>query len=81
MGIKSYISNNIDVYIYYVDMPCSISSNIVDNGDGSYTLYLNSRLSYEKNLEGYLHEMKHINNNDFNSFEDIQKIESRTHKR
>ena len=62
-------------------MPCSISSNIVDNGDGSYTLYLNSRLSYEKNLEGYLHEMKHINNNDFNSFEDIQKIESRTHKR
>lgn len=81
MGIKSCISNNTDVYIYYVDMPCSISSNIVDNGDGSYTLYLNSRLSYEKNLEGYLHEMKHINNNDFNSFEDIQKIESRTHKR
>ena len=81
MGIKSYISNNIDVYIYYVDMPYSISSNVVDNGDGSYTLYLNSRLSYEKNLEGYLHEMKHINNNDFNSFEDIQKIEFRTHKR
>lgn len=77
---KSCVGNNANIYIYYVDMPCSISSNVVDNGDGSYTLYLNSRLSYEKNIEGYLHELRHINNDDFNSFEDIQKIESRTHK-
>ena len=80
MWIKSCISSNAEVYIYYVDMPYTIVSNVVENGDGSYTLYLNSRLSYEKNMEGYLHELKHITNDDFNSFEDIQKIESRTHK-
>ena len=71
---------NTNIYIYYVDMPCSIKSNVVKNDDGSYTLYLNSRLSHEANVEGYLHEVKHINNHDFTSFEDIQTIESRTHR-
>ena len=46
---RSFVNYDLDVHIYYVDMPYSIKSNIVENTDGSYTLYLNSRLSHEAN--------------------------------
>lgn len=74
--VKSYIDyTRHDVHIYYIDMPCSVTSNIVENNDGSYTIYINSRLSYERQLEGYLHELRHLDNNHFEEWLDIQNVE------
>lgn len=72
--------DNSNIYIYYIDMPYSVRSNIVENNDGTYTLYLNNRLSYEDNLEGYKHELDHINYDDFNCDDDIQTIELNRHE-
>ena len=78
MNISTYIEwVNADVYIYYVDMPCSVASNIVENPDGSYTIYLNSRMTHERNIKGYLHEIRHLINNDLNECNNIQNIESK----
>lgn len=80
MEINGYIEYGVEIYIYYVDMPCSIESNVVENPDGSYTLYLNSRFTHEKNIEGYLHELDHIENEDFKAINDIHDVEVRARK-
>lgn len=67
---------NYDVHIYYLDMPCSVASNVVENPDGSFTLYLNSRMTHERNIKGYLHEVKHLKNDDLNNCCNVQKTES-----
>lgn len=73
MGTIDYNISN--VHIYYIDMPYSVTSTIVECEDGSYTIYINNRLSYEKQLEGYLHEIRHLENNDLNNCYDVQKVE------
>lgn len=35
------------------------------NPDGSYSIFINARLCFEAQQEVYLHEMEHINGNDF----------------
>lgn len=51
---------------------------VTENEDGSYTILINARLSYEGQLQAYEHAMKHINSNDFQK-EDVQKIEAVAH--
>lgn len=51
---------------------------VTENEDGSYTILINARLSYEGQLRAYEHGMKHINNDDFRK-EDVQKIEAVAH--
>ena len=76
---RGFVNYDLDIHVYYADMPYSIKSNVVENADGSYTLYLNSRLSHEANLKGYLHELRHICNNDLEFCNDVQETEFRTH--
>lgn len=37
----------------------------VDNNDGTYTIFINSRLNLEQQQEGYIHELEHILNGDY----------------
>ena len=69
-----------DIFIYVVDMPISVHEAVLPCFCG-YTIYLNARLSKERQEEAYNHAMKHIANNDFWSEEDIQTIEARAHRR
>lgn len=48
------------------------------NEDGSYTIFINSRQSHNRQLEAYSHALKHIENNDFQK-EDVQSIEHFAH--
>lgn len=76
MHTENYTNYNAkEIHIYYVDMPYSVTSNVVENPDGSFTIYINSRLSYEMQLTGYLHEIDHIYRNDFDYHDDIHEIE------
>ena len=52
---------------------------VTENEDGSFTILINARLSYEGRLQAYKHAMWHINNDDFQEADDVQKIEYNAH--
>lgn len=54
-----------DVNTILADMPGSISAYTISNADLSYTIVLNSRLNFERQLKAYHHEMRHIENGDY----------------
>lgn len=54
-----------DVNTILADMPGSIGGYTICNPDTTYTIVLNARLSYERQLLAYHHEMKHIENGDY----------------
>jgi len=51
--------------VHFLQLPSRIKGYARQNPDGTYTIILNSRLSFEQNIKTYFHEMKHIKNNDF----------------
>lgn len=67
-----------DVNTIFVDMPVTISGYTIRKGD-DYTIVLNSKLSHEKHLETYAHELDHITNGDFEKF-GADLIELHAHK-
>lgn len=55
----------LDVNTVFANMPSTIKAYTVANADMSYTIVLNARLNYESQLLAYHHEMKHIENADY----------------
>lgn len=62
-----------DINIIMCDLPCSI--------DGYYTIILNSRLSHERNMQTYQHELDHINREELGAKSDVDLLEFRAHER
>lgn len=48
-----------------LDFGNSIPATITINKDGSFSIFLNASLSYERRMQAYLHEMRHIQKDDF----------------
>lgn len=69
-----------EIFCYLVDMPCRVAATAIPNGDGTYTVYVNSRLSIERQHKAYLHEVRHIKNDDFYKDIDVDEIEICAHK-
>lgn len=67
-----------DVNVVLLNLPTKDKEAITENEDGSFTIVINSRLSYGAQLLAYQHAMRHINNNDFEK-SDVQRIESIAH--
>lgn len=67
-----------DVNVILVDFPNGGNEMVVPNEDGSYTLLINARLSYDGQLKAYEHGIRHIENNDFEK-ENVQEIEFHAH--
>lgn len=68
-----------DVNVVLLDFKTSKGNEMISaNEDGSYTILINSRLSYAGQLKAYEHAIKHIQQNDFEK-DDVQKIEYETH--
>ena len=59
-------------------MDMTVNEVVTENEDGSYTIFINSRLNYEKQMKAYLHAMKYITGNDFQK-DDVQSIEYLAH--
>ena len=68
-----------DVNTFLMDMDVLVGEQVVKNNDDSYTIFLNARLSRERQLECYRHALLHINNEDFEK-ENADRIESNTHR-
>jgi len=58
-----------------LNLPCGVKGLSKANSDGTYTIILNSRLTYEQLQQTYLHEMEHIKRDDFHSTLTVDAIE------
>lgn len=67
-----------DVNVFLVDLPIGVNESVVPNEDGTYTIFLNARLSIESQALGYDHAIKHIEENDFQK-DDADMIEMQAH--
>lgn len=54
-----------NIFVYFMNMDVHIPEHVVENKDGTYTIFLNSRLTYEANVQSYKHAVAHIANGDF----------------
>lgn len=57
---------------------CGVPGSVWHNADDSYTIFIDAKLSEEKQKKVFLHEMKHIQENDF-SKDNVQEIETSAH--
>lgn len=64
-----------DVNTLEYDLPVSVAGYTVLNADSSYTVVLNSRLTFERRMQAYQHEMKHILTGDYDRKVDVDMIE------
>ena len=64
--------------VIYRDIPTALKAFTRENPDGSYTIVLNSRMSYDTQLRAYRHEIEHINNGDHDRSDSVDKIERKT---
>lgn len=54
-----------DVNCCVANLPTSIPAFVIPDTDGNYTIVLNARHTHEQHLISYYHEMKHIENGDY----------------
>lgn len=69
-----------DINTQLIDMDVLVSEQISKNSDGSYTIFINARLSHERQIEAYAHALRHIQENDFEK-ENADQIEVEAHKK
>ena len=69
-----------EIFIVFVDgFPTTVKAYTKENPDSSYTILINSKISYEQQKKSYEHEMNHIINGDIDSSDNADSIEYRAH--
>ena len=69
----------IDYRIHFIHFPTNkVKESVVENEDGSYTIFIEASLNHEMQLEAFKHAMIHIMGDDFTK-DDIDKIEFDAH--
>lgn len=63
------------VIIRKIDLPHSIKGLTVLDENGDYNIYLNDRLAYETQTRAFRHEIEHINQCHFYTYEDLGTLE------
>ncbi len=67
------------INIILLNLPYKVRGLTTKNSDETYTIFLNSRLTFEQQMKTYLHELLHIKNCDFDRT-DVNVIENYTHE-
>lgn len=67
-----------EINVQLLNMDTKIPEHLVKNNDDSYTIFINARLSRERQLKSYYHALRHINEDDFYK-ENVQEIETDAH--
>lgn len=65
-----------DYFIYLRELPEGIYACVATNPDGTFTIWLDPRRSYDQLRKDLDHEIKHIIENDFYNGLPIQKVEA-----
>lgn len=63
------------IYLRYLSLPPTVKGLTIQDEEGNYNIYLNSRLTYEAHTETLKHEINHITNNDFSKHSHIKNLE------
>lgn len=66
-----------DVIVRLIDLPPGIGGAIMEDEDGTYNVYINSRHGYYAQLDDLDHELAHIKHDDLHNDDPIEVIESR----
>ena len=67
-----------DINTVLLPMAYDVKGCSCANEDGSYTVIINSRISREKQIEAYYHELRHIQSGDFGT-DDVERVECVAH--
>lgn len=69
----------IDYHVQFIQFPNNkVKESVIENEDGSYTIFIEASLSREMQEEAFAHAMTHILGDDFTK-DDINKIELQAH--
>ena len=70
-----------DIFVEVIDFGKDVraAEMVVKNEDGSFTVFLNARVSHDKQMEALEHGVRHVTNDDF-SKTDVQQIEADAHR-
>lgn len=71
---KERKKKNMNIRYQLVDFPAAVKGCCTKDKYGSYGIYINKNLSKRERKKVYEHELKHIQNGDFDKF-DVQEIE------
>lgn len=63
-----------DIFVYLLNLPDGTKEAVSSNEDGTFSIFINSKLSRDGQLRAYEHALRHIQRNDFHK-EDVQAIE------
>lgn len=55
----------VDYFVYFDLLPYSVRGMVTTNNDGTFSIYLNQRYPLSVLQKTFLHEVKHIENDDF----------------
>lgn len=64
--------------VVFLNNTGGVPGSVYHNPDDTYTIFIDANLSDEKQRKVFLHEMQHIQENDFEK-EDVQEIEKVAH--
>lgn len=70
-----------DIVTVLADLPTTVGGYTLRDHSGDYTIVLNARMSRERQLEAYRHELGHIQGDDFSSSLSVDLIEIHAHQR
>ena len=63
-----------DIGVFFLNMDTAVEEEVHPNEDGSYSIFINSHLNWERQMAAYQHALEHIINDDFGK-ESADKIE------
>lgn len=71
-----------DIFVYVIDLKSTkVSETVTRNEDGSYSIFLNARMSQEKQCDAYIHALGHILRMDFESESSVDVLENIAHRK
>lgn len=56
--------------IRYINLPCTVKGFTVQDENSFYNVYINANLSDDEQNEAVLHELSHIENDDFEKLDE-----------
>ena len=54
-----------EIITRFIDMPTGTYGFVIEDPDGDFNVYINARMTSEKRVETYKHELEHIRRGDF----------------
>ena len=67
----------IEYFVRLIPLPRHVEGCVTPNDDGTYSIYINSEISAERQREALKHELMHIQNDDLYSLTDAHIIEEK----